>query len=142
MQRSISLTLSAAAILAAACALMAPPTPAAALPIATGSNCSSTWVNNAGAMACFTQGEEEGRNGAKHPHYVACAGGDVFCCKDDDHGNQDCVAQAAGIPATRADWIKAILSAHRTTLTRLGRYSSKTRPIQSQVPAAAAKSPP
>jgi hypothetical protein len=49
-------------------------------------------VNNEGAMQCFIQGEEEARKGIKHPHYVACAGGDIFCCKDDDRGAQDCIA--------------------------------------------------
>jgi hypothetical protein len=33
--------------------------PARALPIATGSKCDSSWVNNAGAMDCFVQGEDE-----------------------------------------------------------------------------------
>src|SRR4051812_47293023 len=40
--------------------------------IASGSECSSNWVNNAGAMQCFIQGEEESHNGVRHPHYVAC----------------------------------------------------------------------
>src|ERR1044071_5259053 len=66
--------------------------------IASGSNCSSNWVNNSGAMACFIQGEEEARNGVRHPHYVACTGTDIFCCKDDDRGNQDCIAQAGTRP--------------------------------------------
>ena len=84
--------------------------------IATGSNCSSNWVNNAGAMACFIQGEEEARNGVRHPHYVACAGGDIFCCKDDDRGNQDCIAQASTRPPSKATWVRAILAAQRTHL--------------------------
>ena len=51
-----------------------------ALPPASGSKCSSDWVNNEGAMQCFIQGEEESRSGVKHPHYVACtAAGEVFC---------------------------------------------------------------
>jgi hypothetical protein len=41
---------------------------ASALPIASGSKCKSDWVNNAGAMACFIQGEEELRKGVSHPH--------------------------------------------------------------------------
>ena len=98
-------------------------TPARAMPIASGSNCSSGWVNNAGAMACFIQGEEEGNNGAAHPHYVACAGGDIFCCVDDDRGNQNCEAQAKADRATQAQWIRAILGAHKTMLTRMGRYT-------------------
>jgi len=89
--------------------------------IASGSNCSSNWVNNADAMACFIQGEEEARNGVRHPHYVACAGGDIFCCKDDDRGNQDCVAQASTRPPSRAVWVRAILAAqgrHSKTVER------------------------
>jgi hypothetical protein len=84
--------------------------------IASGSNCKSDWVNNAGAMQCFIQGEEEARNGARHPHYVACAGGDIFCCQDDDRGGQDCVAQASTRPPSRGDLIRAILAAQRTHL--------------------------
>ena len=119
----------AAAALAMMSAPALAPTPALALPkIASGSNCSSGWVNNAGAMACFIQGEEEGNNGAAHPHYVACAGGDVFCCQDDDHGNQNCVAQAEVKRATQAQWIRAILGAHKSMLTRIGRYNVRTGP--------------
>ena len=110
--------------------------------IATGSQCRSDWVNNAGAMSCFIQGEEEARNGVKHPHYVACAGGDVFCCVDDDRGNQDCVAQVGGRPATKDDWLRAILGAHRTMLMRLGRYSGKAGGLQSEIPNPARKSSP
>jgi hypothetical protein len=51
--------------------LMGSPT-ASALPPASGSNCNSNWVNNAGAIDCFIQGEEDVRNGVAHPHYVAC----------------------------------------------------------------------
>jgi hypothetical protein len=49
-------------------------------------------VNNESAMQCFIRGEEEARKGVKHPHYVACAGGDIFCCKDNDRGAQYCIA--------------------------------------------------
>ena len=109
-------------------------TPALALPPASGSKCNSNWVNNSGAMSCFIQGEDESRAGVRHPHYVACVGGDVFCCKDDDRGNQDCVAQAGARPATNADWIKAILGAHRAMLTRMGRYApAKAPPAQTSV---------
>ncbi|MBM3578231.1 MAG: hypothetical protein FJX40_11350 [Alphaproteobacteria bacterium] len=91
--------------------------PANAKPkIASGSNCNSNWVNNAGAMACFIQGEEETRAGAKHPHYVACAGGDIFCCKDDDNGNQDCVAQAKSKLPSRAVLLNAVRAAQRARL--------------------------
>jgi hypothetical protein len=122
------LRLAATAALGLSCLAVPALAPGAAwaLPIASGANCSSSWVNNAGAMACFIQGEEETRAGFKHPHYVACAGGDIFCCVDNDAGAQDCVAQAKGRPATQADWIRAILASHRTMVTRLGRYSSRS----------------
>lgn len=105
-------------LLAAAATLLVFGTPvaSAAPKIASGSNCSSTWVNNAGAMACFIQGEDESHSGVSHPHYVACAGGDIFCCKDDDHGNQNCVAQASTRPPSKDLWIRAILAAQRTHL--------------------------
>jgi len=91
--------------------------PANAKPkIASGSNCNSNWVNNAGAMACFIQGEEETRAGAKHPHYVACAGGDIFCCKDDDNGNQDCIAQAKSKLPSRSVLLNAVRAAQRARL--------------------------
>jgi hypothetical protein len=73
-------------------------------------------VNNAGAMQCFIQGEEESHNGVSHPHYVACAGGDIFCCQDNDNGAQDCVAQASTRPPSKAVWTRAILAAQRTHL--------------------------
>jgi hypothetical protein len=84
--------------------------------IASGSNCSSDWVHNEGAMQCFIQGEEEAHAGAAHPHYVACAGGDVFCCQDDNRGNQNCVAQAGRRSTSWADLVRAILAAQRTHL--------------------------
>jgi hypothetical protein len=101
---------------------------AGALPIASGSKCSSDWVNNGAAMQCFIKGEEETRSGEKHPHYVACTGaGEVFCCVDDDNGNQNCdVAEAAGT-TTDDDKILAILAAHRAMLTSLGRLESKPK---------------
>jgi hypothetical protein len=99
------------------------PAPVSAKPIASGSNCTANWVNNAGAMACFIQGEDESHAGAAHPHYVACAGGDVFCCVDDDHGNQDCVAQAAHAHTSQASLIKGILAAHKAMTMSLGRYN-------------------
>jgi hypothetical protein len=138
MIRTSSAALGCAALCALAAAALAP-LPARALPIASGANCKSDWVNNAGAMACFIQGEEEIRNGVAHPHYVACAGGDIFCCVDNDAGHQDCVAQAIGPRATQAQWIRAILASHKTMVSRLGRYSVKAGALQSRpAPAAAA----
>jgi hypothetical protein len=103
--------------LSAAAILLVLGTPSAiAKPPASGSNCSSTWVNNEGAMQCFIQGEEEGRAGVKHPHYVACLGGDIFCCQNDDRGAQNCEAQVSTRPTSKADLIRAILAAQRTHL--------------------------
>jgi hypothetical protein len=91
--------------------------PANAKPkIASGSNCNSNWVNNAGAMACFIQGEEETRAGAKHPHYVACAGGAIFCCQDNDSGAQNCVAQAKSKLPSRSVLLNALRAAQRARL--------------------------
>ena len=112
------------------------PSPASALPIASGSKCSSDWVNNAGAMSCFTKGEEEARSGVRRPHYVACVGGDVFCCVDNDHGAQDCTAQARGGRASQADWIRAILGANKTMLMRMGRFSGRPGAPRSEIPGA------
>lgn len=107
-----------ASVLAAAILLFLGVASAVAKPkVASGSKCTSDWVNNEGAMQCFIQGEEEARKGVKHPHYVACAAnGDIFCCQDDDRGNQDCVAQASTRPTSKADLIRAILAAQRTHL--------------------------
>ena len=95
-----------------------------ALPPADGSKCSSNWVNNAAAMACFTQGEEESRNGVAHPHYVACtAAGEIFCCVDDSHGNQNCeVAEASTTGGTHSKiWTQGILAAQGAHLKALGK---------------------
>jgi len=96
-------------ILAVSCATAKPK-------IASGSNCDASWVNNAGAMACFIQGEEEANAGVAHPHYVACAGGDIFCCQDNDRGAQNCVAQASTRPPSKVTWTRAILAAQRAHL--------------------------
>jgi len=83
-------------------------------------------------MACFTKGEEEGRAGAQHPHYVACLAGAVYCCVDNDRG-QDCeVAEARGRPAGKADWVRALLAAHKARAMSLGRWEQ--RPPTSEPP--------
>src|ERR1700744_6412059 len=83
------------------------PSPAHALPPpASGSKCSASWVNNAGAMSCFIQGQDDIAKGVAHPHYVACLGGDIFCCTDNDNGNQNCEAQAAGHVSTRGQQVQ------------------------------------
>lgn len=101
---------------------------ASALPPASGSKCSSDWVNNAAAMACFIQGEEDLRNGVAHPHYVACTGaGEVFCCVD-KAGGQDCVAVKVGGRGPKdIENLKvwAGLDAQRSILTILSQVSTK-----------------
>lgn len=99
---------------------------ASALPPASGSKCSSNWVNNAGAMSCFIQGEEDLRNGVSHPHYVACtSAGEVFCCVDDSRG-QNCEAvMVVGRPPNVDVKLGAILDAQQTILTLLGRICAK-----------------
>lgn len=101
--------LSATAILT----LLAAPAAMAKSKRVSGSNCSSDWVNNESAMQCFIKGEEEARKGVKHPHYVACGGGDIFCCTNNDRGDVDCEALAIGRPPSRADLIRAILAAQK-----------------------------
>jgi hypothetical protein len=101
--------------------------PASALPPASGSKCNSNWVNNAGAMDCFIQGEEDVRNGVSHPHYVACtSAGETFCCVDNNHGGQDCEAvMASGKPPNIDLKLAAILDAQETMITLLGRICAK-----------------
>ena len=97
---------------------------------ATGSNCSSDWVNNSGAMQCFTQGEEETHAGVAHPHYVACLNGQTYCCHDDSKG-QNCEAVMSVHPVTSNDWMKAVLAAHRAQAARMSRIpvgSGQTKP--------------
>ena len=107
-----------------------------ALPPASGSNCKSDWVNSAGAMACFTQGEEDIRNGVSHPHYVACTkAGEVFCCVDVG-GGQNCEAVRAdggGREHIQAAQLAAILDAQQTILTLLGRLSAKVDNLESKL---------
>jgi hypothetical protein len=105
MKRIASITVASVFVLTAQAAL-ALPRPA------SGSNCSSDWVNNAGAMACFIKGEDERNAGVAHPHYVACLNGDIFCCVDTDRG-QDCEAQTRANRASPADWMRAVLAAQR-----------------------------
>jgi hypothetical protein len=97
-----------------------------ARPVADGSKCSANWVNNAGAMNCFIQGEEDQHAGVAHPHYVACtAAGEVFCCVDDDDGNQSCeVVEATTGPVNSAIWVRAVLAAQASHLKALGKKSA------------------
>ncbi len=50
----------------------------------------------------------------------------MFCCVDDDRGNQDCQAVRAGERQhIEAVQLRAILDAQQTILTTLGRISIK-----------------
>jgi Spy/CpxP family protein refolding chaperone len=125
----------AALVLLAGLLLGSPP--ASALPPASGSKCSSDWVNNAGAMACFIQGEEDLRNGVAHPHYVACtAAGEVFCCVD-KAGGQDCEAvRTTGVhrpPEIENLKVQAMLEAQRSIATILGRVSARLDHLASRM---------
>ncbi len=115
--------------------LIAGSSPVSALPPASGSKCKADWVNNAGAMDCFIQGEDDVRNGVKHPHYVACtAAGEIFCCVDDDRGNQDCQAvRAGGRQPSDAVKLNAILNAQMSIRTTLGQISTKVDGIESKL---------
>jgi hypothetical protein len=112
-----------ASIIVASLFVLAPPT-LAKPKAASGSNCSSDWVNNAGAMACFIQGEEERNAGVANPHYVACLNGDIFCCVDNAKG-QDCVAQARANRASAADWMRAVLATQRARSAEMRGVSTK-----------------
>jgi hypothetical protein len=107
---------------------------ASAMPVASGSKCNANWVNNQAAMNCFIQGEDEAHAGAAHPHYVACsAAGEVFCCVDDDKGNQNCtVAEATSGHVSTGTWVHAILSAQQSHIQMLSRKPVK--PTTNEVP--------
>jgi len=98
---------------------------------ATGSNCSSDWVNNSGAMECFTKGEEETHAGAAHPHYVACLNGQIYCCQDNDKG-QNCDAVMSVHPVTSNDWMRAVLAAQRAQAVRMSRMPQAGANLQSK----------
>ena len=87
---------------------------------ATGSNCSSDWVNNSGAMECFTKGEEESHTGVSNPHYVACLNGQIYCCQDNSKG-QNCEAVMSVHPAGAGEWMKAVLAAQRAQAMRMSK---------------------
>jgi hypothetical protein len=122
-------------VLLTALLLNAPP--AGALPPASGSKCKPDWVNNPDAMACFTQGEEDVRNGVAHPHYVACtAAGEIFCCVDNDHGGQDCDAvktSGGGHQHIGPTQVGAILEAQQTMFAAMSRMSVKVDKLETQL---------
>lgn len=106
---------------------------ASALP-ADGSNCKSDWVYNPRAMACFIQGEEDARNGVRHPHYVACTqAGEVFCCVNNDSGAQNCEAVRKGGRHNIDVPVGALLQAQQTILTILGRISDRVDKLESRI---------
>jgi len=118
------------------------------MPIASGSLCSSNWVNNAGALNCFIQGEDESHAGVTHPHYVACsAAGDIFCCVDDDKGNQNCQAVSAikrlpPIQSIESLQLKALLEAQQSHIATLHGIPNKVGGMENSVGAQTPKTSP
>jgi hypothetical protein len=119
---------------------------ASALGIASGSKCTVNWVNNAGALACFVQGEQDSRNGVSNPHYVACsAAGETFCCVDDSKGNQSCeVVEAVvkGGKPIQATQLEAVLDAQQTILMKLNQLSKRMDSLESKLSGANSKAAP
>jgi len=126
--------------------LFLPPSPVYALPPASGSKCNSNWVNNEAAMNCFVQGEEDVHNSVAHPHYVACtAAGEVFCCVDDNKGNQNCevcTAKSGGKRPTVGAQIGAILNAQLIILSNMNRLSTRIDTLESKFGELSRKSAP
>ena len=106
-----------------------------ALPPASGSKCNSNWVNNNAAMNCFIQGEDETHAGAAHPHYVACtSAGEVFCCVDDNKGNQNCEVCAAGAKGpTDAAKLNALLNGQMIMLSNMNKLSTRVGSLETKV---------
>ena len=106
-----------------------------ALPPADGSKCSSNWVNNNAAMNCFIQGEDETHAGAAHPHYVACtAAGEVFCCVDDNKGNQICEVCAATAKApSEAAKLNALINGQMMMQANMNQLSTRVGGLESTV---------
>jgi hypothetical protein len=106
-----------------------------ALPPASGSKCNSNWVNNGAAMDCFVQGEEDVHNGVAHPHYVACTdAGEIFCCVDDNKGNQNCEVCAASVrQPSEAVKLNAILNAQMIMLSNVNKLSTRVDSLESKV---------
>ena len=106
-------------------------TSAHAMRPASGSNCSSNWVNNEGAMQCFIQGEEETNHGAAHPHYVACLpNGELLCCTDNNQGGQNCDGIAAAGRASLAQQLKAILNGQMVMMETMRRLSDQVQELK------------
>lgn len=107
-------------------------TSAHAMRPASGSNCSSNWVNNEAAMQCFIQGEEETNHGTAHPHYVACLpNGELLCCVDNNHGGQDCEGVQASGRASLAQQLKAILNGQMVMMETMRQLSDQVRDLKS-----------
>jgi len=105
-----------------------------ALPPADGSKCKSNWVNNNAAMNCFIQGEDEAHAGAAHPHYVACtSAGEVFCCVDDDRGNQNCeVCAADAKPPSDAAKLNALIDGQMMMQANMKKLSTRVGGLESK----------
>lgn len=107
---------------------------ASALPKVNGSNCSSGWVNNEGALDCFILGEEDMNNGLPNPHYVACSSdGEIFCCVDDNRGAQTCESEAGTTKANVEQQVRAILEGQRAGLTAMDRLSKRLDNLENKL---------
>ncbi len=108
-------------------------TSAQAMRPASGSNCSSNWVNNEGAMECFIQGEDETNSGASNPHYVACLpNGELLCCVDNNRGGQTCDGIAAAGRASLAQQLKAILNGQMVMMETMRRLTDQVQQLESR----------
>jgi len=106
---------------------------AVALPPVNGSNCSSNWVNNEGALECFIQGEEEANSGTSPPHYVGCsADGEIFCCVD-RNGGQVCESLAGAARANVEQQVRAILESQAAISANMARISKRLDSLEDKL---------
>jgi hypothetical protein len=108
---------------------------AVALPPVNGSNCSSNWVNNEGALECFIQGEEESNGGSSNPHYVGCsADGEIFCCFDNPKtGGQVCESVGTAEHADVQQQVRAILEAQAAIAAGMARISKRLDDLENKL---------
>jgi hypothetical protein len=100
-----------------------------------GSNCSSNWVNNEGALQCFIQGEEETNGGSPNPHYVGCsADGEIFCCFDNPKtGGQVCESVGTAGHADVQQQVRAILEAQAAIAASMARMSKRLDELENKL---------
>jgi hypothetical protein len=106
---------------------------AVALPPVIGSNCSSNWVNNQGALERFIQGEQETNKGTSPPHYVGCsADGEIFCCVDTKDG-QVCESVGTAEHADVHEQVRAILEAQAAIAASMARMSKRLDDLENKL---------